>query len=100
MSCEEYDEPSARCDMCGSPAYFMGILGNLAWFRCRHCGWETSCPLDTKDSFDPGLIPELPERSQIMASSVSFKYTGNLQGLIETLEATFKDPNGLTLVRA
>ena len=30
------------CKLCEGSLYLLGILGNLAWFRCRHCGVEFS----------------------------------------------------------
>lgn len=46
---------------------------------------------------EAGLISKLPGRSRIMSATLTFKYEGNLQGLIETLEATFKDPSNFRL---
>jgi len=30
------------CKLCEGSLYLLGILGNIAWFRCRHCGVEFS----------------------------------------------------------
>ncbi len=31
-----------RCECCGGNSFtFLGSLGNLDWFRCRSCGFET-----------------------------------------------------------
>lgn len=30
----------STCPKCGSEGTLLGWLGNLAWFRCRACGWE------------------------------------------------------------
>jgi ribosomal protein L7/L12 len=46
---------------------------------------------------EAGLIEKLPGRSRIMHTKLEVEYEGNLQGLIEFLEATFKDPNGVML---
>jgi ribosomal protein L7/L12 len=44
-----------------------------------------------------GLISAMPGRSTIMSTKITVEFTGNMQGLVEFLEATFKDPNALTL---
>jgi ribosomal protein L7/L12 len=44
-----------------------------------------------------GLISAMPGRSTIMNTKITVEFSGNMQGLVEFLEATFKDPNALTL---
>lgn len=46
---------------------------------------------------EAGLITKLPGRSRIMNIKLEVEYEGNLQGLIEFLENTFKEPNALVL---
>ena len=29
------------CSICGGFLRFLGTLGNLSWFRCEDCGYET-----------------------------------------------------------
>lgn len=30
-----------RCPVCGSVSFsYLGVLGNIAWYRCRHCGTD------------------------------------------------------------
>ena len=31
-----------ECSACTGAMVFLGTLGNLDWFRCRHCGAECS----------------------------------------------------------
>ena len=45
---------------------------------------------------EAGLITKLPGRSKIMSSKITFEYEGNLAGLIEFMEARFKEPNEFT----
>ncbi len=41
-----------RCQICSGLLQHIGILGNLAWFRCQNCGWEISDRIEeTKDGF-------------------------------------------------
>ena len=37
------------CSLCDGPAYLLGILGRLAWFRCRHCGTDFNVNANTID---------------------------------------------------
>ena len=30
------------CPICNGPLSFLGRLGSLLWFRCRHCGIEVN----------------------------------------------------------
>lgn len=46
---------------------------------------------------EAGLIEKLPGRSRIMHAKLEVEYEGNLPGLIEFLESTFKEPNALVL---
>lgn len=46
---------------------------------------------------EAGLIDRLPARSRVMNHSITVSYEGNLAGLIEFLEGTFKDTDCLTL---
>jgi len=46
---------------------------------------------------EAGLITKLPGRSEVMHIKLEVEYEGNLQGLIEFLEETFKEPNALVL---
>ena len=46
---------------------------------------------------EAGLIEKLPGRSRIMHTKLEVEYEGNLPGLIEFLESTFKEPNALVL---
>ena len=46
------------CKVCGGPVILMGIMGTLAYYRCRNCGMEqfsrTSDPdPDPEDYADP-----------------------------------------------
>ena len=38
-----------HCD-CGGDLHLLGILGRLAWYRCRHCGMQYSRHVGLKDS--------------------------------------------------
>ena len=29
-----------RCTECRGEAWFLGYLGNVAYYRCRQCGWN------------------------------------------------------------
>lgn len=33
---------SLKCGLCGGLLVFLGLLGDLAWYRCRDCGLEYS----------------------------------------------------------
>jgi hypothetical protein len=35
-------EPVESCATCDGEAYLLGLLGGLAWYRCRDCGAERS----------------------------------------------------------
>lgn len=45
-------EDIIECEYCGGEAYHMGTLGNMAHYRCRHCGMDSS--IETGD-FDFGM---------------------------------------------
>ena len=30
------------CQLCGGTLMLLGQLGRLAWYRCRHCGFDFS----------------------------------------------------------
>jgi rubredoxin len=32
------DDGHARCPWCGHDGVLLGVLGLVAWLRCRHCG--------------------------------------------------------------
>lgn len=34
------------CDMCAGELKYLGVLGDLTWFRCRYCGYECSFHFD------------------------------------------------------
>lgn len=35
-----------ECPICGGELYFLGYLGNLAWFRCANCGMVLNVEAD------------------------------------------------------
>lgn len=34
------------CPLCEGAAFLLGILGTLAWYRCRYCGAECSAEVN------------------------------------------------------
>lgn len=40
------------CQLCGGVLVLLGLLGNLAWFRCRQCGMEFSKRLTPEEIED------------------------------------------------
>lgn len=43
MSLDDTDADGyAKCSLCGGDAHPIGTLGNLAWYRCRDCGMNSS----------------------------------------------------------
>ena len=41
---DEDDEQVVGCPGCGGPGTPLGVLGNLAHFRCRNCGIDFNTP--------------------------------------------------------
>ena len=37
-----------RCPECGGRGVFLGTLGDVEQYRCRHCGWEYEMKTVTK----------------------------------------------------
>ena len=35
-----------NCDQCQGDMFILGVLGNMAHFRCRHCGADQAVELD------------------------------------------------------
>jgi hypothetical protein len=38
------------CPLCSGFGYLLGVLGRLAWFRCRACGIEFNLPAEDIDN--------------------------------------------------
>ena len=58
------------CDGCGGPGIPMGILGNLAWFRCRNCGGQFSCDVNEiqQENIEEEEVEEAEEWAFVMSS--------------------------------
>ena len=41
-----------RCKLCNGLLQFLGNLGLMDWFRCRHCGMEWSIQSRDEGSFE------------------------------------------------
>lgn len=48
------------CKFCGGDLHQLGTLGNLQWFRCRHCGGQFSRTLKSvwKDKKDKAVFED------------------------------------------
>lgn len=53
-------EISADCPQCQGLRIRMGTLGNLHWFRCRDCGFDSNHPTHDQHGV-PYLLPNEPQ---------------------------------------